>query len=74
MNITLKEMKLTFIVDVDNLLLERKITNMNGDIIWTSGMVDSTEVDTSPEGLDAYEIQMKAIPAWNIVQVERVYV
>lgn len=71
MNIQLKDMKLKFIVDRTNETLQRIVTDMNDLVIWDSGMQISTKVDVSDEGLDAWEAQMRSMPFWNIVLVER---
>lgn len=71
--ITLKEMKLTFTIDVENEKLKRTISDMNGNIIWTTGLDVSTKIDVSEEGIQAYEEQMKSLPFWNIVETERIY-
>jgi len=71
MNIQLKDMKLIFEVYRNEDKLRRYITDMSNNIIWDSGLQDSGFVDNSDEGLDAWETQMKSMPFWNIVEVER---
>lgn len=68
MNIQLKEMKLIFTVSGTSLI--RTVTDLEGTVIWESVSPEATEVDRSDEGLEAYEIQMKSLPFWNIVEVE----
>ena len=65
-------MKLTFTVDGES--LTRTVSEItNGNVIWECVTPEATEVDRSPEGLDAYEQQMTNLPFWNIVEVERVF-
>lgn len=72
MDIQLKEMKLIF--KVEGACLTRTITDMQGVTIWESITPEATEVDRSEEGLLAYEEQMKSLPFWNIVAVEKVFI
>jgi len=71
MNIQLKDMKLIFTVEGES--LTRTVTDMDGNVIWESVTPEATEVDRTPEGLDAYEEQMKQLPFWKIVEVERIF-
>jgi len=71
MNIQLKDMKLIFTVEGES--LTRTVTDMDGNVIWESVTPEATEVDRTPEGLDAYEEQMKQLTFWKIVEVERIF-
>jgi hypothetical protein len=73
MNIQLKDMKLIFEVHVTDAKLRRYVTDMQGTIIWDSGIQDSNMIDNSEEGLSAWETQMKSLPFWKIVSVEKSY-
>lgn len=69
MNITLKEMKLTF---KDNgSTWDKIITDLNGNVIYQQlGLVLMTE-HRRKEYFNEWEAQLKNIPHWNIVEVER---
>ena len=71
MNIQLKDMKLIFTVEGES--LTRTVTDMDGNVIWESVTPEATEVDRTPEGLDAYTEQMKQLTCWKIVEVEKVF-
>lgn len=71
MNIQVKEMKLIFEIYGDT-RLRRFVTDMNDNIIWDSEFHDSNPIDNSPEGLDAWEQQMRSMPFWNIVEHKRI--
>ena len=64
-------MKLIF--KVEGTSLTRTVTDMYGNVIWECVTQEATEVDRSPEGLNAYEEQMRMLPFWKIVEVEKVF-
>jgi hypothetical protein len=70
MNIQIKEMKLTFIVNGQS--LTRIISDLSGNVIWQCITSEAADVDLTNDGLAAYEIQMKSLPCWNIVAVEKI--
>lgn len=68
MNAQLKDMKL--VLTITGNVLTRVVEDLNGNTIWSSG--DEYYDDTMPSTLlDEYETQMKQLPFWNIVQVEK---
>jgi|13_taG_2_1085334.scaffolds.fasta_scaffold15001_4 hypothetical protein len=68
MDIILKDMKL--VITISGNILTRVVEDLNGNVIWSNGgeYYDSTMPSTL---LDDYETQMKQLPFWNIVQVEK---
>jgi hypothetical protein len=71
MNVKLKDMKLLFEINREELQLRRYVTDFSDVIIWDSGVQNSNAIDNSTEGLDAWEAQMRSMPFWNIVEHER---
>ena len=68
MNIQLKEMKLIFTKNGDT--YSRTITDLQGNVIWEI----SGEIYCPIYGdqiFEDWELQMKQLPFWNIVQVEK---
>lgn len=68
MQITLKNMKLTFYIK-DN-TWDRVITDMNGNKIWEYLDLPILEEDKDIARLNAWKEQMCALPVWNIVDFE----
>ena len=68
MDIQIKDMKL--ILTISGNTLTRVVEDLDGNIIWSNGgeYYDNTMPSTL---LDDYEAQMKQLPFWNIVQVEK---
>mgnify|MGYP007047393297 FL=1 len=67
-NTKIKEMKLIFTLNGET--LTRRVEDLNGDLIWESG----NEVYCDIYGVtifDDYEKQMKELPFWNIIEVEK---
>ncbi len=68
MDIQIKDMKLILTISGNN--LTRVIEDLDGNVIWSN---DGEYYDDTmtPTLLDAYETQMKQLPFWNIVEVEK---
>lgn len=64
----LKDMKLIF--DLNGETYTRRVEDLNGNLIWSS---NSEPYDNSyGVGIfDEWETQMKQMPFWNIVEVEK---
>ena len=71
MTITLKDMKLIFNINASEDTWERRVEDLDGNLIWTNG----TEIllEDQREFLDDWETQMRSLPVWNIVEHERNY-
>lgn len=69
MTITLKDMKLIFNINASEDTWERRVEDLDGNLIWTNG----TEIllEDQREFLDDWETQMRSLPVWNIVEHER---
>jgi hypothetical protein len=69
MTITLKDMKLIFNINAAEDTWERRVEDLDGNLIWTSG----TEIllEDQRAFLDDWETQMRSLPVWNIVEHER---
>ena len=69
MTITLKDMKLIFNINAAEDTWERRVEDLNGNLIWTNG----TEILLEDQRalLDDWETQMRSLPVWNIVEHER---
>lgn len=69
MNIQLKPMKLIFEKHGDT--WDKVVTDLNGTVIFEQrGLKLFSEMENK-EYFDGWEAQLKQIPAWNIVEVER---
>lgn len=69
MNITIKPMKLTFSRTGDT--WNKIITDLDGNVIYEQLGLKLFPEQINKEYFDNWESQMKKIPHWNIVQVER---
>lgn len=69
MNIQLKPMKLIFSKNEDN-TYNKTITDLNGNIILERKNLIFFE-DFNKQYFDDWENQLKTLPWWNIVEVER---
>ena len=69
MTITLKDMKLIFNINATEDTWERRVEDLDGNLIWTNG----TEILLEDQRalLDDWETQMRSLPVWNIVEHER---
>ena len=69
MTITLKDMKLIFNINAAEDTWERRVEDLDGNLIWTNG----TEIllEDQRAFLDDWETQMRSLPVWNIVEHER---
>jgi len=69
MTITLKDMKLIFNINAAENTWERRVEDLDGNLIWTNG----TEILLEDQRalLDDWETQMRSLPVWNIVEHER---
>lgn len=69
MNIKIKPMKLQFIRNND--VWDKVITTLDGSIVYEQrGLILNAE-NINKEYFDNWESQLKKIPIWNIVEVER---
>lgn len=69
MNIKIKPMKLQFIRNND--VWDKVITTLDGSIVYEQrGLILNAE-NINKEYFDNWEAQLKKIPIWNIVEVER---
>lgn len=69
MNLQLKEMKLSFIDNGDT--WDKVISDMEGNIIFEQRGIILFEENRTKEYFDNWENQLRNLPWWNIVQVER---
>lgn len=62
-------MKLIFNINASEDTWERRVEDLDGNLIWTNG----TEIllEDQREFLDDWETQMRSLPVWNIVEHER---
>ena len=69
MTIRLKDMKLIFNINAVEDTWERRVEDLDGNLIWTNG----TEILLEDQRalLDDWETQMRSLPVWNIVEHER---
>ena len=68
-NTQIKPMKLTFSQDGDT--GGKTITDLDGNIIYQRLGLILFDYQINKEYFDEWEAQMRAIPVWNIVEVER---
>jgi len=73
MTITLKDMKLIFNIDASGETWERRVEDMDGNLIW-SREEPLLQAFQEPDMIDAWETQMRSLPVWNIVEHERNFV
>jgi len=69
MNITIKPMKLKFIRNNDT--WDKVITDLEDNIIYEQRGIRLFEENINKEYFDGWENQLKKLPHWNIVEVER---
>lgn len=69
MNIQLKPMKL--IISRNNDTWNKVVTDLDGNIIFEQLGIKLLEENTTKEYFDDWEAQLKNLPCWNIVEVER---
>lgn len=69
MNFTIKEMKLIFARNGDT--WDKVITDLAGNVIFEQRGIVLFPEQINKEYFDDWENQMRGIPAFNIVQVER---
>lgn len=69
MNITIKPMKLSFIDNGNT--WDKVITDLEGNIIFEQKGLIMFEENRNKEYFDEWENQLKKLPWWNIVEVER---
>lgn len=69
MNIQLKPMKLIMSRNQDT--WDKVITDIDGNIIFEQRGLKLFEENTHKEYFDGWEAQLKSMPWWNIVEVER---
>lgn len=69
MNIQLKEMKLIFIDNGST--WDKVVTDLDGNIIFEQREIIFFPENRNKEYFDDWENQLKNVPWWNIVQVER---
>jgi hypothetical protein len=68
-NTQIKPMKLTFSRDGDT--WGKTITDLDGTVIYERLGLILFDYQINAEYFDDWEAQMRAIPVWNIVEVER---
>jgi hypothetical protein len=68
-NTQIKPMKLIFSRDEDT--WGKTITDLDGTVIYERLGLILFDYQINKEYFDAWEAQMRAIPIWNIVEVER---
>jgi len=68
-NTQIKPMKLTFSRNGDT--WDKTITDLDGNIIYQRLGIILFDYQINKEYFDEWETQMKGIPVWNIVEVER---
>jgi hypothetical protein len=68
-NTQIKPMKLIFSRDGDT--WGKTITDLDGTVIYERLGLILFDYQINKEYFDAWEAQMRAIPVWNIVEVER---
>ena len=69
MNITIKPMKLKFLRNEDT--WDKVVTDTEDNIIFEQRGIKLFEENINKEYFDDWENQLKKIPYWNIVEVER---
>lgn len=69
MNIQLKPMKL--IISRNENTWDKVVTDLEGNIIFEQRGIKLLEENTTKEYFDDWEAQLKNLPFWNIVEVER---
>lgn len=69
MNIQLKPMKLIFEKHEDT--WDKVVTDLNGNIIFEQRGLKLFPEQETKEYFDAWEAQLRNLPVWNIVEVER---
>ena len=69
MNVQLKPMKLIFSRDEDT--WNKTITDLNGNIIFQQIGLKLFSEQCNKEYFDDWENQLRKLPWWNIVEVER---
>lgn len=71
--VVLKDMTLVFNVFSDEGKLERRVEDLNGNLIYTTGILFAADYDLTEAGLDDYEGQMRQLECWNIAEHVRNY-
>lgn len=69
MNITLKPMKLIFSHNEDT--WDKIVTDLEGNVIFEQRGIKLFEENITKEYFDGWENQLRQLPFWNIVEVER---
>lgn len=69
MTITIKPMKLKIINNGDT--WDKVVEDLNGNVIFEHRGIVLFEENNNKEYFDDWETQLKRIPFWNIVEVER---
>lgn len=69
MNIQLKPMRLIF--ERHDNTWDKVVTDLEGNIIFEQRELILFEEQINKEYFDGWEAQLKALPWWNIVEVER---
>jgi hypothetical protein len=69
MNIQLKPMKL--IISRNNDTWDKVVTDLNGNVIFEQRGLKLFPEHINKQYFDEWETQLKGIPCWNIVEVER---
>lgn len=69
MNITIKPMKL--ILSSNGTTWDKVVKDLNGNVIFEQRGIILFEENNNKEYFDDWENQLKQLPFWNIVEVER---
>lgn len=69
MAITIKPMKLILFRDGDT--WGKRILNLDGELVYEQTGLKLFDYQINKEYFDAWEAQLKNLPHWNIVEVER---
>lgn len=69
MAITIKPMKLILFRDGDT--WGKRIVNLDGELVFEQVGLKLFDYQINKEYFDAWEAQLRSLPHWNIVEVER---
>ena len=71
MNITIKPMKLIFSRNAGEDTWDKVVTDLDGTIIFEQRNIKLFDENINAEYFDGWENQLRQLPFWNIVEVER---
>lgn len=70
-NAALKPMKLSFIKSASGDTWDKVISDIHENIIFEQRNITLNEENNTKEYFDSWEAQLRSLPFWNIVEVER---